>query len=254
MRSTMPFWIKECASCGYCATDLTKADSSLQSLVSSSKYQALRNDAKYPTLATRFLRFALLLEARSDFTTAFASALRAAWACDDSKALGEAISVRVRALELASRAEEAAQPIEKEPGARELVVSDLLRRIRKFSEAQALANSCLKAAMSEVMREALELQVRLAASGDDNCHSMGELKAVQRQEHELRRKLQENQARHAAESKQRNERVIAGTHICPHCSKAMSSIRIIRHPSSATCSAICPSCGCSSPWNGAFPE
>ena len=82
-RATMSMWLQECPHCGYVAFNLSDPLGTDANILRSERY--VNTDDRYfgSALARRFYRHYILACAESDAKTAFNSALRAAWACDE---------------------------------------------------------------------------------------------------------------------------------------------------------------------------
>lgn len=253
-RSTMRHWVQECRSCGYCADDLSKAAAHASALVRNADYQTLRAGASHGILASRFLRWGMLLEAAGDYAGAFACSIRAAWSCDDENRGEAARECRRRALDHASQAGKDGKSLADGPGAEELLLADVARRAGLFSDVPALARKGLDAGPDDVVAEGLRLEIRLAEMRDDSRHSVSELLSASRQTDEKRARWERNREERLAAAKKNLERFVEADHRCPHCGFRTSRVRLLMNAGRSTWWAVCPSCGCTSAWTGKAPE
>ena len=142
-------------------------------------YQALRKSQRYPELATRFLRAALLAEGAREPETAFHHALRAAWDCDDEGRLEAAAECRSAAIHYLRSARErrpaaSDQGGEEDRAAETAVLIDLLRRIGRFEEAGALSSRLSQEKLPNVLRQVIAFENMLIARQDTGCHTVEE--------------------------------------------------------------------------------
>jgi hypothetical protein len=173
-RSTISSWVHECAACGCCAYDLADPPPGAADAVHSDTYQRLRRDEAVPELARRFSCAAHLHEAAQQHARAFWACLHAAWACDDRQAGDAAAVCRDRALECATRARTANQPLLAPAQAESLLVADVLRRTRRFDDARATLDAA--APPSTAFLDLFAFERDLIALEDAGVHTVAEAK------------------------------------------------------------------------------
>jgi hypothetical protein len=139
-RSTMGVMLKECMECGYVSYDLAREEAGALDVLRSDTYGVLRKDG---SLASRFLRRAMIEERLGQKAEAAASTLCAAWDADDANDRAAAVAWRSRAANLFKEvlAEGVADP-DQRGGMRARIV-DTLRRSGRFKEAMAQAERFL---------------------------------------------------------------------------------------------------------------
>jgi hypothetical protein len=173
-RSTMPYWVQRCPSCGYCAPDVSEGPERAREIIQSSAYRQQLQDPSYPELADSFLCAALIQEDAGQYADAGWAALHAAWACDDEGTPSSARAARQRAIALFRRAQDEDQDFIEGPGAAQALLSDLLRRSAQFDEVAAIYEEGLQAKPSKIIRQVLEFGLALAALKDARSHRIEE--------------------------------------------------------------------------------
>ncbi len=175
MRSTLPYWMHRCPTCGYCAPNLSEGPAAVAAqVVGLERYGRQLEDEGYPELANRFLCHSMISEAANDPVGAGWAALRAAWACDDAGADGAATRCRERALEFFRRLYESGGRFANDIGTEEAIIADLLRRTGRFDEVAEICRLGLARSPNEVIGKVLRYQQTLAARADSQCHTVGE--------------------------------------------------------------------------------
>jgi len=176
MRSTMPLWVQRCPKCGYCAPDISLADEIAKRVVESDAYQEQLNNPLYPELANSFLCAAMVLE-NYDGGLAVAgwNALHAAWVCDDEEN-EMAASCRLKAVDLFEKALSQGETFyEDQPGTREALLTDLLRRAGEFERAKVICEQGLASNPDELISRVLNYQLKLLEAGDTEAHNVFEV-------------------------------------------------------------------------------
>ncbi len=135
-RSTMRYWLHECAECGYVAGELGLARGSDAHVVASRAYRQELNRGDRSHLANVFVCSALLEENYGDLVMAGWRRLHAAWACEDVSLFDEARAQRLAALELFERARaQGEQAVKSMAGGDESLLADIARRAGQFERA-----------------------------------------------------------------------------------------------------------------------
>ena len=178
-RETLQHQIQECPACGYCAPELNEAvPARAREVMDLAPYQTLRKSRRYPELASRFLRAALLAEGAREPETAFHHALRAAWDCDDAGRLEAAAECRGAAIHYLRSARDrqtaAGQGEQEDSPGETAVLIDLLRRSGRFEEASALSTQLSQEKLPDVLRQVTAFQNTLIARQDAGCHTVEE--------------------------------------------------------------------------------
>jgi len=174
-RYNLGYEVEVCPSCGYCARKLSKAAAEAKTAVSSAPYQALRARTDLPPLTQYFLCMAYLQEISRQYADAGWAALSGAWAADDQEHAEAARECQTLAADLFERAQKEKQEFMDEPGAEDLLLADLYRRIGQLDTALAWAEKGLLLEPGKPLSDVLGFEIQLAAAKDEHCHSMGEI-------------------------------------------------------------------------------
>jgi len=181
-RSTMSYWVHECAECGFVAPELEKSVTTDAKRVATAEYRRELERGDRAKLANRFVCRALLEEAAGEFASAGWRRLHAAWACDDEEQAEEARLQRLAALALFERGRAGGVPAMKSTaGGDEVLLADLARRAGQFE--QALAYCAAGLALPEVpafVTSLLMLEQELVRARDTGRHSVDEAEAAPR--------------------------------------------------------------------------
>jgi hypothetical protein len=179
-RWALQFTVQRCASCGYCSQSLGRVTAGAADVVSSAVYRDVLERSRLPRLARSLFCSALVLEAAGDPNGAGWRFLEAAWACDDVPEPGQARICRERAIEMFRRSLETGDA-GASTGVVLTLVADLLRRARRFGEAEDVAEEATgalaelpddddTAATADIARYI----ATLASVGDDAAHCCDE--------------------------------------------------------------------------------
>ena len=174
MRQTIPYWIRRCPGCGYCAASLIEGPIDARDLVRSDDYQRQLRDPRFPDLANSFLCAAMIQLSQADWVEAGWSAVKAAWACDDAARPAAAVHCRALAVTHFQTAQDEGFAFAQPGGIEAAILADLLRRSRRFKETQIECDTGLRRASEATVREMLMYQKALAAAGDDGRHTIEE--------------------------------------------------------------------------------
>lgn len=153
-----------------------------------------------------------------------------------------------------------------------MILADLHRRAGEFGKVAAVARERqrpgLAASLNEVIRQALDFEMRLAEGGDASCHSIGELECVRRVQQARVREYQQGpperpkpqipsdrceHERQIAERKGSLQRIVSGDHTCPDCRTATTQLGLVKSPFSSEWFILCLYCGGKSRWKGEIP-
>ena len=184
-RETLPYQIRRCSACGYCARDLSQSPSSpAQQRLNETDYVAQLDDPDYPRLANAFLCQALLHQSDGLPGATFTALLSAAWVCDDVQADEAARQCRNRASALLAQqdlpnSEFFAGPAYDLAGQRDLLLSDLLRRVGRFNEGQHVAERGLATAQHALIRRLLHFEHQLIAAGETRARHITDAPTVE---------------------------------------------------------------------------
>lgn len=174
-RSTMPIWIKQCSSCGYCASKITTASGEAKKIVQTKAYQNQLKWSGFPEVANRFLCKAMIETAEKHFAEAAWSTIHAAWCFDDHEEDYKEESARFRLQAIAMiqkiRAEHGVFGVKE--GVDIAVMVDLLRRAGKFADAQKLIDQCFDTSSRINIKKAMIFQEKLIARFDTGSHTLG---------------------------------------------------------------------------------
>lgn len=161
LRSSLPFWMKRCPACGYCADGLRSVHELAGPVVDSAAYQSQLSDPRFPEKANEFICHALILERLGQYADAGWTAMHAAWICDDASFLEAALLCRQMALRAWNAGKVKGQAFHDSHSSEFLVVSDVHRRLGEFEHA---LTACNLGAETEQLPELLEHCFRLERS------------------------------------------------------------------------------------------
>lgn len=170
-RSTIPFWIRRCPVCGYCAPSLNQGPPAAKTIITGQQYRQQLEHPHYPEKANSFLCWAIIQAEVGNYVEAGWSALHAAWFCDDTKP-AVAHVCRNRALELFECAKVKGVTFVQGVGAEEAVLADLLRRSGQFDKVKPVCESGISKQPIEVIVQVLTYQLALAANHDLGCFTI----------------------------------------------------------------------------------
>ncbi|MBQ9901744.1 MAG: DUF2225 domain-containing protein [Clostridia bacterium] len=128
-RSTMPYWVTVCPSCGYAARDLSDETGVSEDWLKSESYLTCDGIPFESHLAINFYRHYLICMQDRKTEDAFFALLHAAWSCDDVHHTERAVKCREMAIPLIE------QLIETDNEHKNyflLIKADLLRRSGQF--------------------------------------------------------------------------------------------------------------------------
>jgi hypothetical protein len=175
--SAVETWIAQCPHCGYCAEDLTSAQTGTREFIDSPVYRERLADSRLPATARHFTCYALLVEKAHYWADAGWIWLHAAWACDDSGDKDAATLCRACALDRWKRGKELGQTFADDLASEYAIVTDLYRRIGQFENAtvtcaEGLDLEDVPASIEQMLRR----QMTLIQFRDTDRHSMTELR------------------------------------------------------------------------------
>lgn len=174
-RYTLSHQVQECPHCGYCAPVLDyEPVPRAREVVDLPPYQALRSPKRYPELAGRFLRAALLAEGSGGPQVAGLHALRAAWVCDDEELSEAAAECRLAAIHYLQSAHRQGLGEKQRRAEENALMVDLLRRVGRFEEASALIEQGSGRRLPDVLVQVLRYQQALIERRDTACHTIEE--------------------------------------------------------------------------------
>ncbi len=87
------------------------------------------------------------------------------------------MSCRSRAVELFRLAQKASEPFADDPASEQALLTDLLRRARRFDEARAESERGLRLVSDEIVESVLLYERRLIEGGDSARHGVDEAAA-----------------------------------------------------------------------------
>lgn len=173
MRSTLVYTIHKCKNCGYCTTSIEDKLPAAEEIVMSPEYTAQAADTGFTKLANLFLCHALILDISGKPADAGWQTLKAAWSCDDGKLVQGSRLCRKAAILRFEKARKT-EPVIDQPGAEELLLADLYRRIGRFDRALELCEAGLAAGPEETLRKALQAEMRVSSECRTACYTMDE--------------------------------------------------------------------------------
>ena len=171
-RSTMPFWLHECPSCGYVAEDISEIDEPTSTLIASVEFEHLQNDQSLKGLELKFLKRGYLDSELGDSKNAALHFLYAAWATDDAGNQFGAKKHRSKAasffLQLISQIPQTSEDFP-------LLSTqhiDVYRRAGEWDKAISVANDLLNTELNETVRAVVKFEKRLATNEDNDCYTI----------------------------------------------------------------------------------
>ena len=169
----MQLWSQQCRNCGYCASSINELMPYAEESVYTDTFQALRKLDKFPSLANKFICHAFIFENAGAYSEASRKYLEAAWVCDDLREDYLANECRTKSIELLIHSREgnyasSTSPL-RDDGGIELVLSDMLRRTGRFSEAHNFALKGLEARGPNSVKDMLRLELDLISAGDTSA-------------------------------------------------------------------------------------
>ena len=175
-RSTIDYWLHECASCGCCAVDLARLDPRVPDIVRRPAFRAMRAGLGDLSDSARKFRTATFIACElGDYAGAFLRALHEAWVHDDETDDIRARAVRLDAVDFLHQVHQSGLRVYPEMGADEVVVVDLFRRAGEFDRAAAICSDVLSKPCPNEVRVVLEFQRSLCDRRDSDCHTMDEV-------------------------------------------------------------------------------
>jgi hypothetical protein len=171
-RSTLPYLIQTCSTCGYCSPDISVIEPRAVELVQAEIYKLRLKDRKFPELANAFLCWCLLQEVCGKTESAAWAAIHAAWACDDAGETGGAALCRIKAVDLL-RAAIRGRKIRGSSSVLALM-TDLLRRAGRFEEALDLCVKGLERRYQKPVHTLLRFQRELCFKKDMACYTVAD--------------------------------------------------------------------------------
>ncbi len=167
-RSTMCYWVQECASCGYVAVDLTDETTLDRSFFGYDSYKTCKGLQFGSDLARMFYQYYMIMMAEDETEAAFGAVHHAAWACDDVGDEANAVRMREKAIELADRLLRSDDYDRKDTV--KLIRADLLRRNGWFEE--VLEDYGQVSFGEELLDQIIDFERELARRGCRGCYTV----------------------------------------------------------------------------------
>ena len=171
-RSTLAQRIYRCSKCLYCSSDLTTCSEETVEIVQSSEYQDIVGNTSLPETASSFLALSFLSYRLQEYQAAAWSAISAAWICDDHGLAEDAISCRLKALELINEGLSGPEKLAHQEGASEAITIDLMRRAGLFEEAKQVATSINTSETDETIAKVIAFAIHLIDKRDDGIYTI----------------------------------------------------------------------------------
>jgi phage terminase Nu1 subunit (DNA packaging protein) len=144
-------------------------------IVNNNKYQEQLNDSSFPELANSFLCQVIIQQENKDIAAATWSFLHAAWVCNNSRNVEQAIECRRRAAETLRIAEDKGQEIGNQAGVSTAILVDLLQRSGQIDDAKKIIKLPQGQKFEDLFNQILDFQAELLAKNDLNCHAIDEV-------------------------------------------------------------------------------
>jgi hypothetical protein len=171
-RATMRHWVQECPNCGYANHSIEEKLPNAEATLSSEAYKEIKTGPLKGTLIGRFLRASLISKGALDLDAAANYALNAAWAADDSRDIDAAISHRNLAADLMLASLSGKSDASERDIVHRARLVDVLRRARRWTEAQELATSLLEKNLDSTIRSVLKFGALAASRKDSECYTI----------------------------------------------------------------------------------
>ncbi len=176
LRSSLPFWMKRCPFCGYCADDIHTVHEDAGPVIDSEVYQAQLSDPRFPEKANEFICHALILERLGQYADAGWTSMHAAWTCDDGTFLEAAALCRQMALRAWNVGKHQGQAFHESHESEFLIVSDVHRRLGEFEHALTACNLGAEAeGLPDLLDHCFRLERSLIARKERGRGSLREL-------------------------------------------------------------------------------
>ena len=166
-RSTMKWWIQKCPHCGYVSYNISNETKITLDWLQNEQYLLCDNINFVSSLAKDYYKLYLIAIANNTAESAFRAALYAAWCCDDSHDVENAIYCRKKALE------QAYTYIDTANDTFVVVCADLLRRTGQFE--LLIEKYKDKTFVEETLNAITKFQIERAYQKDTNCYTLGDV-------------------------------------------------------------------------------
>jgi hypothetical protein len=170
-RSNIYMRVQRCVHCGYCSLEAADGHESYPEIVNSDAYKAMLNSKDQSETANAYLCCSLLLRYSQNWAEAGWSALHAAWICDDNKYGESALRCRKLALDFFTKARESGATFADSESEEELLLIDVLRRIRKIEKAGKKLMEMVDKTDDETIQMILNYEKHLIEKQDNRCHT-----------------------------------------------------------------------------------
>lgn len=170
MRGTMEYWAHECPYCGYIAKNINLGTVVTEAWLARMEFINANNIEFESELAKRCYKEYLINLEDENIYRAFAVILNAAWACDDSQDIENAVMCRNIALDLID------ELIEKEADPSTLMLQkiDLLRRSNQFNRALEEFSDIFMD--NDLLQVILDFQLEKVKNHDNACYTVEDVK------------------------------------------------------------------------------
>ncbi|MDG5815186.1 hypothetical protein QA601_08855 [Chitinispirillales bacterium ANBcel5] len=164
--------IHRCIFCGYCSPDLTMGVSGFSELIQMSPYRKQLNNPLFPETANSFLCYTMLVLSAGQIAEAGWTTLHGAWICDDNGFDESADYCRNKALNLFIKCRDQKESFADSYHEEQLILTDILRRLRRFEEAQSLCDKQLLSCISEDASVLFHFEKMLISETNCKCYSI----------------------------------------------------------------------------------
>ena len=192
-RSTICYWVEKCPNCGYVSSDISKPiiephtferkrlfgllgkkkitigndDGITKELLSDTNFKNCDGIHLLSQLAKSFYQYHLLLKKFDKNLDAFFALRNAAWACDDSNDVDNAIICRLKAVE---QLDMVLDTFGEKTANFELIKADMLRRCKEFE--RVISEFGNKHYSDELLNKIVAFQISKAKEKDDACYTV----------------------------------------------------------------------------------
>ncbi len=173
-RDTLKHQVFRCSNCGFSSSDLTKSKKGDEASISCPEYLSII-EGDLPEVAKTFCCAAIIASRRNDLEPACFLWLGAAWVCDDQGDNENACHLRSHAAVALQGMLDVSKGNAEADDTTRLVLIDVLRRTRRFTEAAALCQKMCEQESGDFTAQLAAYQLSLVEAEDDQAHRVDEL-------------------------------------------------------------------------------
>lgn len=176
-RDILEYEIQECPRCHCCLPQIASPPDGVDpAWVQDANYLAVACDAQTPDVPRRFLAYAHLAKRGGEDRAYIWANLSAAWGFDDSAPSSKerAAACRAAAFEALTALHAAGTSFTNDRQTDQALCLDLLRRSRRFEDAEVAAKSLIRSAPAEILVSIARFQASRSLARDDGRYTVEE--------------------------------------------------------------------------------